>query len=423
MGNPLNMPRRTLAVITLASAVGISLSGCGSNDSGQEQAGADQSAAGQASSAPATGDAASSTAGQARVKPQTPMNVRQLQPSQLDQSASELPPIRTEPRVLDFGFITPSTDVTGTVKLINTSDTPLKILAVQPTCKCTTLTDLAGSEIPPGGSVDLEAVLEGGPNPSTKTASVKVLVENYPRPLEVELKAEVTLPIRVIPPHINAVRGQNVTGRIVIESITGEPFTICSIHGKVPTLMNFDPATDEPRDKYIYSYDLNNIEQPYPRYLVVTTDQPDTPVVDIYLRHETTVPEINRNLRVSGGFRHPFGRVDQGGATEMEIGFVDLADPIATVVSTSPDLRVDITGNRIEETKDGIITYQKMTVTPAADYTGVLYVPLTFMTASGQTLDVPIYGVVQPEGMICVPATADASSEGGPQGGGEPAAG
>ena len=418
MGNPLNMPRTTLAIIALASAAGLSLTGCGTKDSGQEQAGTEQAGSSQAS---ATTNARAEE--KARIKSQGSMGVRQLQAGQVDQSASELPPIRTEPRVLDFGFITPSTDVTGTVKLFNTSDAPLKILAVQPTCKCTTLTDLAGSVIPPNGSVDLEAVLEGGPNPSTKTASVKVLVENYPRPLEVELKAEVTLPIRVIPPHINAVRGQNVTGRIVIESITGEPFTICSIHGKAPTLMNFDPATDEPRDKYIYAYDLNDIEQPYPRYLVVTTDQPDTPVVDIYLRHETTVPEINRNLRVSGGYRHPFGRVDQGSATEMEIGFVDLTDPIATVVSTSPDLRVDITGSRVEETKDGTITYQKLKVTPAADYMGVMYVPLTFMTNKGQTLDVPVYGVVQPEGVICMPVATDASSEGGVQDTVEPAAG
>jgi hypothetical protein len=64
--------------------------------------------------------------------------------------AVEVPPIRLEPAMLDFGFIAPGTEVQGTVKLINTSQEPLTILAAQPTCKCTTLNDISGSVIQPG---------------------------------------------------------------------------------------------------------------------------------------------------------------------------------------------------------------------------------------------------------------------------------
>ena len=313
----------------------------------------------------------------------------------------ELPPIRIEPPILDFGFIPPEVDSAGTVKLVNISDKPLRILAVQPTCKCTTLKDLAGTEIPVGGSVNLEASLDGGPNPGPKTAAVKVLIENYPRPIEVDLKAEISLPIRAIPAYINAVRDQNRVGRIVIESIDGEPFTICSIHGKKPNLMNFDPETDPPTNKYIYNYDLSEFELPYPRYLVVATDNPKTPVVDIYLRHESTMPGLNRNLRVAGGFRHPFGRIDKGGSLEMEIGFITPDDPIATVVSTSPDARVDLIGTRSEQVKDDLVSFQKIRITPASDHEGVLYFPATFLTTRGQSVDVPLFGIVVPAGEAC----------------------
>ncbi|MCH2162107.1 MAG: DUF1573 domain-containing protein, partial [Phycisphaerales bacterium] len=403
MGHRLFTPYESLATLAfLASASMFFMAGCGSEDDGQDQA--------ASSSTPQEVGTSDARAQAKRLADRTQnVGIRQIDiPEQT--TIDELPPLQAEPRLLDFGFIPPSTDVTGSVKLINTSEKPLKILAVQPTCKCTTLTDLAGREIPPGGSVELEAVLEGGPNPGSKTASVKVLIADYPRPMEVDLKAEISLPIRMVPPHINAVRGQNPTGRIVIESLTGKPFSICSVHGQKPTLMNFNPETDEPRNKYILSYDLARIPTPFPRYLMITTDDPDAPVVDLYLRHESTMPKINRNLRVSGGYRHPFGRVNKGGDIEMEIGFVDIVDPIATAVSNSPDVRVDIMGQRVEKTPDGEVTYQKLKVTPAKDFTGVLYVPITFMTARGQSVDVPIFGTVYPEGVPCIPATGSGST-------------
>lgn len=324
-------------------------------------------------------------------------NVRPTQGVQI----AELPPIRMEPSVLDFGFITPNAKVDGSVKLKNVSSKPIKILAVQPTCKCTTLNNLAGTEIPPGGAVELVAAMDGGPNPGPKTAAVKVLVEGFARPVEVDLKAEISLPIRAIPPYINAVRDQNKKGRIVIESITGKPFRICSIHGKKPNLLNYDPSSDEPRTKYIFSYDLAEIDAPYPRYLVVVTDDPDVPVVDIYLRHETTMPNVNRNMRVAQGFRHPFGRIDKGGSKEIEIAFQSMREPIATVISSTPEARVELKGSRTETVGEDVHTHYTIEIIPAKDFEGVLYFPITFLTNSGDSVDVPVFGIVVPEGADC----------------------
>lgn len=319
--------------------------------------------------------------------------------------ATELPPISVVPPTIDFGFIPPNVDSFGSVKLLNTSDKPLTILAVQPTCKCTTLNDLAGTVIPPGSSVDLEAALDGGPNPGPKTAAVKVLVGGFARPLEIALKAEISLPIRAIPPYINAVRDQNPTGRVVIESIAGTPFRICSLHGIEPTFLGFDPETDEPRSKYILTYDLARVPVPYPRYLMIVTDDPAVPIVDLYLRHETTMPQINRALRVHGGFRHPFGRIDQGGSTEIEIGLEITGEPVATAISSTPEARVDITSTRTEMIDDKLVSFHTLSITPAKDFVGPLYFLVTFLTASGQSADVPVFGLVAPLGSACVGPT------------------
>ena len=323
-------------------------------------------------------------------------------PSISQTSLTDSPPVEIVPNILDFGFIPPNQDAEGSVKIFNRGTEPLMILAAEPSCKCTTLSDLGGTTIPPGESVDLAAVLEGAPNTGPKTASIKVLFDGYSVVEVVDLKAEITLPIRAIPPHINAVRNQNRQGRIVVEAIDGEPFSICSFHGLPPTYLGFDPATDEPRSQYILSFDLDRLPAPYPRYLVIETDRPETPMIDVYLRHETTLPKPNRNLRMAGGFRFPLGLIKQGSFVDFEVRFDTVSSPIATVISESPDCRAQMLGITTEETEDGIITLVKIRVTPASDYVGVLYASLSAMTADGQTAPFHVFGVVSPDGDPCV---------------------
>lgn len=412
-----NFPR-ILGLVTLAT--GMALQSCSEGEA-PTQASA-QNASSQSSSA-------SAPAQQATTKKSKPRgNVEGLQKAQILQSNSdsgavgpvqtvpvqtqvaELPPLQMQPPILDFGFIPPNTEVRGSVKLTNVSEDPMNVLAVQPTCKCTTLNDLAGSVIPPGGSIDLEAAMDGGPNPGPKTAAVKVLIEGYARPIEVDLKAEISLAIRAIPPYINAVSNKNQTGRIVIESITGKPFRICSIHGMKPTLLNFDPETDPPRSKYIFTYDIENMPVPYPRYLAVVTDDPDVPVVDIYFRHETTMPSISKTMRVAKGYRHPFGRIDMGGSKNIEIGFQEMRERVATVISGTPNARVELIGSKPVTEGDKINTYYEIKIIPAKDFEGVLYFPVTFMTSSGDSIDVPVFGVVVPKDQGC-PASVQANDQ------------
>ncbi len=247
----------------------------------------------------------------------------------------------------------------------------------------------------------MTAVLDGAPNTGPKKAEIKVLVDGYPVIKKIDLRAEVALRIRATPPFINAVRGQNRQGRTIVQSNDGQPFRICSLHGMPPTFIGFDPATDAPRSKYVLTYDLESVEQPFPRYLVVETDQSDVPMVDLYLRHETTLPKVNRNLRMAGGYRHPTGVIPYGGSVDIEVRFADNEDSIAAVVSLdTEEVTADLVSSRFEVGDDGereeILLVR---ITAAPGFSGVFYQPLLAMSQNGQEAEFPIFGIVDgPEG-------------------------
>ncbi len=322
----------------------------------------------------------------------------------------QAPPLEVVPPMLDFGFIAPNEDAKGSVQLYNRGSEPMLILAAEPSCKCTTLSDLGGTIIEPGGMVEMEAMLEGAPNTGPKTASIKVLVDGYAVVKTIDLKAEIALPIRAVPPHINAVRGQNRQGRIVVQSNDGRPFSICSLHGQEPRFLGFDPTTDNPAAQYVLLYDLDRIAEPFPRYLVIETDQDDVPVVDVYLRHESTLPKINQNLRMKGGYRFPLGRIVKGGSVTIEVPFDSLSRPLAAILSTSPEAQARMVSTRTEETEDGILTYALVEITPTATHEGLLYLRLEAMTDTGDTAGFDVFGVVVPEGAGCAGPGVVASS-------------
>ena len=311
------------------------------------------------------------------------------------------------PPVLDFGFVPPNTDVMGKVALVNRGTEPIRILAAEPSCKCTTLNDLGGTTIPPGGQVELEAMLDATPNTGPKTAVIKVLVEGYPVIKKIDLRAEIALRIRATPPFINAVRGQNRQGRTIVQSNDGQPFRICSLQGMPPTFIGFDPTKDAPRSKYVLTYDLENVAEPFPRYLLIETDQPDVPIVDLYLRHESTLPKVNRNLRMAGGYRHPTGVIPPGGSVEIEIPFADNLEPVAAVVSLATDkVTADLISSREEVGTDGEkkqILLVKVTATPG--FEGIFYQPLLAMSRNGQEAEFPIFGIVGAAGLNCSPVS------------------
>ena len=161
------------------------------------------------------------------------------------EAVNTLPPIRVFPQILDWGTVDPDVEVEGSVQLQNISDSPLKIIAVQSTCKCTATKELDGTVIPPGGQVTLDATLEPQTSVGTRRTLIKVLVEGYAQVLEITAQAEISRPVRVRPQYINTISTSdtpdpsgavpNQTGTLMVSSKDRKPFRILSVQGRPPT--------------------------------------------------------------------------------------------------------------------------------------------------------------------------------------------
>jgi len=311
-----------------------------------------------------------------------------------DEPLDELPPITLDPPVLDFGIIPPAVTKEGVVKLINTGTKELEVLTVQPSCKCTTLDDISGKKIPVGGYIELRAQMKAESSPGAKRAEVKVLIDGYTQVLNVVLRNEVSLPVRVSPSYLNAVKGTEGKGTIVIESIDQKPFRICAVGGKTPNLIGFDPAKDEPRNQYILDWDFARDfpDGRPPRYLIVETDRADCPLVDLFVRHESTFPKVV--FRFSG-YRHTFGRLEEGGSHEFHLDVTELpaGERIVTAATSSSAAKIEFLGVAPEEKGFRI----KLRVTPNPGQMGILYVPFTIYSNQRQQ-DMTIWGQVVPRG-------------------------
>jgi Protein of unknown function (DUF1573) len=279
-----------------------------------------------------------------------------------------LPPITVEPPVLDLGFMAPRAGGKGTVTLKNTGDKPLTIAAVTPSCKCTTTSQLAGTVLAPGKSVPLDAVLEGASMPQTHRASIRVLVDGYAKVLEVQLRGETAMPVRAVPPIINAVEDKPHQGRFVVESIDKKPFTICAVGGRVPEFIGFTPG-DAPRAQYLVKFDLDTWQPEFPAYLCIETDRADCPIFDVWVRSERTIPKSAFRMK---DYRVNCGRIEVGGSVDMSLDMEDPGEDVLAVECMSPEVQVEMLGQKVEDKLRKV----SIRVTPKSPRTGLLYAPL-----------------------------------------------
>lgn len=311
-----------------------------------------------------------------------------------DEPKDEAPPITLDPPVLDFGIVPPSETKVGVVKLINTGTRELEILTVQPSCKCTTLEDISGKKIPVGGFVELKAEMKAQSSPGGKKAEVKVLIDGYTQVVNIVLRNEVSLPVRVSPAYLNVVQGQAQNGRLVVESIDKKPFRICSVGGKPPNLVGFDPSKDEPRNQYLLDWDF---KRDFPsgtaqRYWLIETDRADCPLIDIFVRHESTFPKVAFRFT---DYRHTFGRIEEGTSHDFVVEVSELAsgERIVTAATASSDAKIEFLGTETEGTHTKI----KLRVTPNSGVLGILYVPFTVYSNQKQQ-ELTVWGQVVPKG-------------------------
>lgn len=302
-------------------------------------------------------------------------------------AASGPPPIALDPDVLNFGYVPPGVDSTGSVAIRNTGTEPVTISQVKPTCRCTTLNDIVGVVIGPGESVALTARLEGQSIAGSRSAAVRVGIEGYEQLLTLDIRAEVSLPVRTSPAIFNLATGER-TGHVVVESIDRRPFNILSANRQPPRFVGFDPEIDEPRSSYVLEWDVSHYaDADLPRWWIVETDHPDCPILDAWIRHPATIemPPREQPWRLADR-RVTLGMVSPAAPAEFKAWVRDIGTTrIYAVRSLSADFDCELVGFE-REGPDAVCTVR---VTPKPGLTGLFVGRIEFVeTAYTARLDV-----------------------------------
>jgi ankyrin repeat protein len=151
-------------------------------------------------------------------------------------------PIRFEPDPLDLGEMTADVAKTGTVRIVNTSDSPVTITKAVPGCGCTTL-GWPKEPIAPGASADVDITLKPGPKQGV-TLRKRVTFQLDGQPSQIlQVQGNVAEYVSVKPDILPArVEEEPLSSDIVLASVDGTPFTITSTNPDVMSGLSTEPA-------------------------------------------------------------------------------------------------------------------------------------------------------------------------------------
>ena len=297
--------------------------------------------------------------------------------------ANPVPPVVFTPQLLDFGYIMPNADSTGTFEIRNVGDKPLKILATRSSCQCTTVTRLDGTILAPGQSASLTARIEGRSFPGQRNESVTFVFEGYAQTVQVGMRGEVTMPIRARPAFFNLVKldrdGADRTGHVVVESLDGRPFNILAADQRPPRFVDFDPIIDEPKSSYILEWDLTEYaDEDLPRWWLVETDHPDCPILNSWVRHQATIESPKGRPWIVKDRLVWLGLLDDTLPVEITVTISNMAsDRIQAVRSLAKEFDAKLV-NFTRTGNSGVCTVQ---ISPRPDARGLLFGRIEFIAA------------------------------------------
>lgn len=297
---------------------------------------------------------------------------------------------------MNFGFLKIGESRKATVSLTNHGAKPVRILAVQASCSCTTTSDLSGEVVPPAGSVTFDATLGAAMTAGPRHATIKVVAEGYARVLEIEVRGEVASSLRAVPSAINPPPVGAANGRVVIESVDRQPFTILSSNGSKPRFYGFEPGRDAPRATYVLRTELGELPaERWPAHWIVETDRKDCPVLGLRVRDERlAVPPVLRMRE----YALNLGALPSGGSSEVVLG---IADPLQGdfAVTGSSTLAAEIVSTK--PVGDGFEAVVRLT--PVAAVQGAFNDRFE-MRLGSRTQVVQAYGVVRTVAASAAPA-------------------
>lgn len=214
--------------------------------------------------------------------------------------------ILVDPPFISLGLMQPRDTITRSFRLSNITDKPITIASVVPTCTCTTI-DATGKVIPPKSSIEIPLTMKVAASTGVKTAAVTLTFSDRSAPITLQMQGEIAYAVRstcvdVIEgkrmPYINlfddpqrspSVAPPPLVGEMKVSCTDGRPFRVLSVMGKPPQFIGWNPARDEPQTAYDVAYDFQAIAcEQMPPYLIIETDHPLAPVIDMRVRHACT---------------------------------------------------------------------------------------------------------------------------------------
>jgi hypothetical protein len=291
-----------------------------------------------------------------------------------------------EPAGLDFGVVPPHTLLEGDFKLLNLTAAPLKVVAAQPSCQCTTI-DIVGKEIPPRGALDVPVTMKVSAT-GIKAANVKVVIEGVERPLTLDLRAEVAYAVRVaiadasgkLQPYVDAADdASRLRGVASVFSSDGKPFRVLSVQGETPQFVGWNAASDAPQPRYEVRFALPGDPcERVPKYLLIETDRADARIIDARVRHACT--RITPALDIAE-FRSNAGVIPAGASGAFDIEIKKMGDNrIESVRALDPNFEAELVGQK----SDGASLMVTIRLKPGPKVAGVFMTPVRLVAVDAQ---------------------------------------
>ena len=151
--------------------------------------------------------------------------------------------VRAEPPQLFLGEVSTGDAGTGTIKLVNSGDKPMRLIECKSSCGCTTTNCPTGEVIPPGGSLDLPVRMNAGAMPQENmTKTLTYIVEDHPL-IAVPVSAKVVSFLAVTPETLDT--DASLDGKLTLRAIDDQPFVITSMVPPIITEFATEPAAEQ----------------------------------------------------------------------------------------------------------------------------------------------------------------------------------
>jgi hypothetical protein len=297
-------------------------------------------------------------------------------------------PVGDRTATLDWGRVGLEETVYGSIRVVNESDAPIRILAMRASCTCTALDTLEGTTLAPGESRAARITVDTRSIPGTIRNQVRFVFSDQTS-TAVQLVFEASRAVETSPAFIDALA--EPFGVVRVRSVDGRPFRILSSHGSTPIYaFAYDAEADEPRSEYtlvwnLDGYDpqtcLNAAGEPMPLWWVIETDHPGAPLVDLRVRHDpcTRLDGPNAIRRWYLSRNHAMlGRMPAGASKEFEVEMKWLRNAVVNDVIdrvSEDDDRFD--AELVSVTRDGDQTVAVIRITLSENARGLVYGRMT----------------------------------------------